>query len=82
MEKSSKEDERFKFVAVLSRDSDAWDGLKGKISENLLLPLLDKSCRNPITYIAACGPLGFIAKAEEIIKSIGFPTENFYAFQG
>ncbi|KAL9916843.1 cytochrome b5 reductase 4 isoform 2-T2 [Glossina fuscipes fuscipes] len=82
LEESSKEDERFKFVSMLSRDSDGWDGLKGQISENLLLPLVDKSCRNPITYIAVCGPIGFNAKAEEIVKSIGFSTENFYVFQG
>uniref|UniRef100_A0A1A9VZ38 Oxidoreductase FAD/NAD(P)-binding domain-containing protein n=1 Tax=Glossina brevipalpis TaxID=37001 RepID=A0A1A9VZ38_9MUSC len=79
LEKSSKEDERFKFVSVLSRtNDDTWNGLKGQISEDLLLPLIDKSCRNSITYIAVCGPLGFNTKTEEIVKSIGFPKENFY----
>uniref|UniRef100_W8BMG6 Cytochrome b5 reductase 4 n=2 Tax=Ceratitis capitata TaxID=7213 RepID=W8BMG6_CERCA len=75
-------DERFQLVNVLSEADADWTGLRGRISNELLAPLMTKNTPEYASFVAICGPSGFSRAAEDILKELKFNLENLHIFQG
>ncbi len=72
----------FKVDHVLSNQG-SWSGLKGRISEEILGPLLiSDAARCDRKFAAVCGPNRFTDKAKDVLNKIGYYDEEVILFQG
>uniref|UniRef100_A0A0A1WQE6 Cytochrome b5 reductase 4 n=1 Tax=Zeugodacus cucurbitae TaxID=28588 RepID=A0A0A1WQE6_ZEUCU len=82
LEQLQTSDERFQLVNVLSAADADWTGLRGRICNELLAPLMTKNTPEYASFVAVCGPSAFSQAAEDILKMLNFNLENVHIFQG
>uniref|UniRef100_A0A0K8U8V0 Cytochrome b5 reductase 4 n=1 Tax=Bactrocera latifrons TaxID=174628 RepID=A0A0K8U8V0_BACLA len=82
LEQLQKTDERFQLVNVLSAADAEWTGLRGRICNELLAPLITKNTTEYASFVAVCGPSAFNQAAQDILQELKFNLENLHIFQG
>ncbi|XP_053962069.1 cytochrome b5 reductase 4 [Anastrepha ludens] len=82
LERLQATDERFQLLNVLSEADAEWTGLRGRICNELLAPLMTKNTPEYASFVAICGPSGFSEATENILKDLKFNAENVHIFQG
>lgn len=67
---------------VLSAPDGEWTGLRGRICNELLAPLMTKNTSEYASFVAVCGPRAFSQAAQNILQELKFNLENLHIFQG
>ncbi len=71
---------RFKIIDVLSKPSDNWEGLKGRLNKDRIISLISKYIdvlKNDKEYFI-CGPPGLMAEAEKAFEAMNIPKEKIH----
>lgn len=79
------EDRRFTIEFILTQPKNGWKGLKGRVSEEMLLMELSKLPQRSMSekFFAICGPKGFMESCNEILQTkMKVSAEDIYTFQG
>ncbi|CAJ0584463.1 unnamed protein product, partial [Mesorhabditis spiculigera] len=72
-------DKRIKITHVLSRSTDEWKGIKGRISKELFE---DHTSQKSTQRVIVCGPDGFIQSALSILADLDYAVDQVHVFQG
>ncbi|MBF0272886.1 MAG: 2Fe-2S iron-sulfur cluster binding domain-containing protein [Magnetococcales bacterium] len=63
----------FRYIPVLSRESEEWNGARGHVQQVLLSEISDLSR----TVVYACGSMSMIRDAQAALSKAGLPHQNF-----
>ncbi|CAJ0585198.1 unnamed protein product, partial [Mesorhabditis spiculigera] len=64
---------------VLSRSTDEWKGMRGRISKELFQ---DHASQKSTQRVIVCGPDGFIQSALSILADLDYSVDQVHVFQG
>ena len=63
---------RIRLAATVTRESDTWNGTRGRIDEQLVASMLD----GPETRCVLCGPPGLVGGVTQLLKQAGIAEER------
>ncbi|XP_047521505.1 cytochrome b5 reductase 4 isoform X1 [Pieris napi] len=80
LEEYVQQDDRLQVLHVLSNASSTWNGLKGRISLDILSKMIHKDSNNH--FACLCGPTEFTHTGVDLLKKIGVKDNFIHAFIG